>query len=54
MFATLATCFFFGVPMTVLGGAGILMSFSGFYAFTYYRSLRTTTGKEFKVKDGDV
>jgi hypothetical protein len=52
MFATLATCFFFGVPMSVLGGAGILMSFSGFYAFTYYRSLRTT--RELKVKDGDV
>jgi hypothetical protein len=54
MFATLATCFFFGVPMSVLGGAGILMSFSGFYAFTYYRSLRTARGKEIKVKDGDV
>jgi drug/metabolite transporter (DMT)-like permease len=54
MFATLATCFFFGVPMSVLGGAGILMSFSGFYAFTYYRSLRTARGKEIEVKDGDV
>jgi hypothetical protein len=54
MFATLATCFFFGVPMSVLGGAGICMSFSGFYAFTYYRSLRTTSGKGLKVKDGNV
>jgi hypothetical protein len=54
MFATLATCFFFGVPMSVLGGAGILMSFSGFYAFTYYRSLRTAKSKEINMKDGDV
>jgi len=52
MFCTLATCFFFGVPMTTQGIAGILMSFLGFFAFTHYRNLRQST--KIKVKDSNV
>ena len=45
MFAIVATCLFFGVPITFLGAVGLLTSFVGFFAFTYFRNQRQQGAK---------
>jgi len=45
MFAIIVTSILFSVPITMLGGLGILLSFIGFMAFTHYKVQRQNTPK---------
>jgi hypothetical protein len=54
MFAIVATCLFFGVPITFIGALGLVTSFVGFFAFTYCRHQRQMWQKELKDKDSIV
>jgi hypothetical protein len=45
------TCLFFGVPLTLIGCLGILMSFVGFASFTHFRRKRhLDDAKSFNVE----
>ncbi|EEC43064.1 predicted protein [Phaeodactylum tricornutum CCAP 1055/1] len=57
MFAILSTSIFFGVPISILGAAGIVLCLAGFLSFTYTRSQRTANKailKSFDHKDSNV
>ena len=40
MFVTIVTCIFFGISLSVVGIAGIILCFTGFIAFTHARTVR--------------
>jgi hypothetical protein len=44
------TCLFFGVPLTVMGCTGIVMSFFGFVFFTHFRRRRRLDAKCFTAE----
>lgn len=50
LFVIVVTCVFFGVPLTVLGCAGIVMSFLGFVFFTHFRRRRLDDAKSFNAE----